>query len=497
MALAEELQISLWGSEGKLYFRARSGTVPEEFRSRVTRVKSEIVKLLSGPQFRAVGFVRELPLLPNLLSMWSEIEAGRLGTEFTNSTHFLTRCDGRLDAGALQSSVSHLVRRHSILGAKVVRKPGAVVLSFAESADVSLRVVDLANIAGHSPAALQRVLTDLIWTPFDLTREPPFRPFAVELSGGGHILGFVVHHLLIDCWAVALLADELLSGYRAASCNRVVADDNSPFQFTDYCVAMDEWLRGPAAAYRVDYWVRRLKGTPDFRLLADSDVAQERDSNFAIAPFVIRSELVAALRAAVRSSSTTLFTIVMAAIVATIAHSTGSSEVTVLTVQSGREQLCLFHMVGAAAYVAALKMIVEERTSLRKLATQVQAALDVAMEYQVPFESVRLRLRELEDREFEVPLVNLSDLEQMPHAESLGSPVGTDISVGEAPLPELVSPRMPQFAIHIRSEGGALHGEILYRTSLYGGSTTDAFVSSLCRLLGSADLERPIADLLA
>jgi non-ribosomal peptide synthetase component F len=239
-----------------------------------------------------------------------------------------------------------------------------------------------------------------------------------------------------------------------------------------------------------------LQGTTDFRLLADSDVAQETDSNFAIVPFVIRSELVAALRAAVRCSSTTLFTIVMAAIVATMAHSSGRSEVTVLTVQAGREQLCLYHMVGAAAYIAALKMIVEEQTSLQKLATQVQAALDVTMEYQVPFECVRLRLRELGTSEFEVPLVNLSDLEQMPHTESLGSPVRANISVAEAPRPELVSPRMPQFTICIRSLGGALNGELLYRTSLYGGSAADAFVSSLCRLLGSADLQRPITDLL-
>ncbi len=115
---------------------------------------------------------------------------------------------GRVDAGALEQALHHVMGRHP-------------VLSSTYDSDVALpypgRLPDLERVTSATPASAAEL--GRLWdTLFDLAAEPPVRAVLVSNEANPadeHALGLAVHHVAGDSWSLALILRELGAAYAA------------------------------------------------------------------------------------------------------------------------------------------------------------------------------------------------------------------------------------------------------------------------------------------
>lgn len=147
----------------------------------------------------------------------------------------LLRLRGRLNIGALHSSLQEILRRHDALRARFVTIRGQ-----PEQVIEALDVVPLPLIAlDHLPAderemALERLVQEEARRPFDLGRAPLLRTHLLRLSSDEHALILVAHHIAADGWSINILLRELEALYTAFAEGKPSPLAPLALQYADY-----------------------------------------------------------------------------------------------------------------------------------------------------------------------------------------------------------------------------------------------------------------------
>lgn len=118
------------------------------------------------------------------------------------------RVDGPLDPGALEEAVAVVVARHEELRARFPSDGGRPVRRVEPRVTVALPV-----LSSHAPPA--SLVAELAAAPFDLARGPLVRAALWRLGPDDHVFAVVLHHLVCDGAAAAVLLAELSAIYAA------------------------------------------------------------------------------------------------------------------------------------------------------------------------------------------------------------------------------------------------------------------------------------------
>ncbi len=123
--------------------------------------------------------------------------------------------DGHVDATALETAMSAVLRRHPQLAAGFRhREAGEPVAVQHDGLHVPLRRADLADLADEErEAELARLAGTDRRERFDLARPPLMRWTLVRLGPDRHRLVWTLHHILIDGWSMPVLVKDLLTCY--------------------------------------------------------------------------------------------------------------------------------------------------------------------------------------------------------------------------------------------------------------------------------------------
>ena len=135
----------------------------------------------------------------------------------TYNVPFVLSLTGALNVDALESSLAELVRRHEVLRTRFVTigdEPFQQVDPIDDVVQFSLERVECVSEEQAQLWAQREARR-----PFDLSTGPLFRGALLALGEHEHWLMLVMHHVVIDGWAVGILLNELTALYRAA-CNR-------------------------------------------------------------------------------------------------------------------------------------------------------------------------------------------------------------------------------------------------------------------------------------
>lgn len=118
---------------------------------------------------------------------------------------------------------------------------------------------DLAALpAADREAALSRLLSEELATPFDLARGPVLRVLLARLGAEDHALFLNMHHIAADGWSKTLLVSELGELYDAAVEGRGHRLDALPVSYRDYAVQQRERCTEETLAGQLEYWRREL-----------------------------------------------------------------------------------------------------------------------------------------------------------------------------------------------------------------------------------------------
>jgi len=311
------------------------------------------------------------------------------------------RLQGPLNVGALEQSLSEVVRRHEALrtGFSWRRDLPVAVITPAAGVKSFFAVRDLTAGTRHSrtKAVLltkAKVTAEQEWlTPIDLKHPPLLRARLLRLGARDHILLFVLHEIFADRWSVEVLMEELSELYSGFISRTRPQLPDPPLQFSDFARWQRRWSTGDAANSQLAYWRGRMrKATP---LFANADAGDELASQVAYERVHIPKSVLARLRTLSHKQGATLFMTLLTGLKALLLLRTGRHDICVATNMANRSSPGTERTIGPFANTAIIRSRLDAGLSFQEALDRVREAVLEAYERQeLPFDVIAARLAE-------------------------------------------------------------------------------------------------------
>ncbi|MFF8510051.1 non-ribosomal peptide synthase/polyketide synthase [Streptomyces sp. NPDC015492] len=431
--------------------------------------------------------------------------SGLGATAGTYNIPMVTRLRGPLDAVALETALADVVTRHeslrTVFPATSDGTPTQVVLDPAEARPY-LHVVRVAESDVEAAvAAAQR-------TDFALDTDLPLRAQLLEVGAEDHVLVLVLHHIAGDASSMRPLIRDLATAYTARAEGGAPEWAPLPVQYADYALWQREVLGVESdpdseIARHLAHWTRTLAGLPEVLALpTDRPRPEEAGHEGGLVPLTLDGELHAGLLDLARSSRTTVFMVLQAALATLLTRLGAGEDVALGTPVAGRSDEALDDLVGFFVNTLVLRTDTSGNPSFRDLLSRVRETDLAAYGHQdVPFErvvdAVAPRRSAAHHPLFQVML----SLDNVARAD-VSLPGLTVDAVGE---PSGDGAGRAKFDLSVRlaeqrsdEDGPAgLHGTVAYAADLFDRATVEAMAERFVTVLKAvvADADRRIEDL--
>ncbi|HEY6320186.1 MAG TPA: amino acid adenylation domain-containing protein, partial [Thermoanaerobaculia bacterium] len=304
------------------------------------------------------------------------------------------RLSGRLDEAALSRALAAVVRRHEVLRTCFVSEDGRPVQRIGPPAAVPLPRIDLRHLDSSLGATTREALAHElavaeIRRPFDLAAGPPVRALLLRVTPAESILVLTVHHIASDAWSMGILVREVESLYEAFVSGRAPASlPPLPVQVADCAAAERQWLDEAALSPQLAYWQRRLAGLDGpLELPADRPRPQVQTFRGAHLATALPATTLEALRALAQSEGTTLFILLLAALLVLLRRYTGRHDLTVGTPIANRDRPEIEPLIGLFVNTLVLRADLSGDPAFPQLLAEVrETVLEDFAHRDVPFE---------------------------------------------------------------------------------------------------------------
>jgi hypothetical protein len=344
------------------------------------------------------------------------------GSDLTYVTPRAVRLRGDLDVRAFSQSLGEIARRHESLRTNFTVIAGDPVQVISPPRPFDVPLVDLTGLPkGERRDEAGRLIDKEVRRPFDLSRDLPLRVSLLRLSEDEHIAVFVMHHIGMDAWSIAVLARELGLLYETFSSGRQSPLLELRIQYGDFAIWQRQWLRGDTLEAQLSYWRRQLGGAPEQTELP-ADHPQPRPATFDGAKhrFAIPKDLSESLRKLSGAEGVSLYMTLLAAFNLLLHSYSGQDDIVVGSSIANRRRGELEHLIGFFVSALALRTSLSGDPTFLELLRRVrEVALEGFAHQEIPVEKVVLELypeRELSH----APLFNVMFVLQNAPTASLG-----------------------------------------------------------------------------
>ncbi|QQQ79993.1 amino acid adenylation domain-containing protein [Saccharothrix sp. 6-C] len=333
---------------------------------------------------------RASALTPTQRGMW--LIENVLGGSTYNLVFTFTVDTGTLDREVFGRAVAAATARHASLRTLLRERDGEVVPVVLD--EVAPDVVDIAHDGPDFEEFVRATAAEHGRVPFDLTAAPPLRYLFVAGAAGRQAVVLVAHHVLLDGWAVGLLAEEVFASYRALKAGE-------PLPFTEAAPTTESLLRRHERDRDsgewdrlADFWLDRLDGAPtvlevptDRPRPAVQDPAGER------LPLDLGGELTALVEDRARELGVTPFALLLASYGLALSRWTGVGRLLVGVSLYGRDTAELTRLVAVAGNLVPVLLEVDDDASAVDYLRSVQESLALSIEAgALPFDELVTRL---------------------------------------------------------------------------------------------------------
>ena len=403
------------------------------------------------------------------------------------------RLKGRLDAPALQQSLTEIVRRHEALRSRFADTDGepTIVVDPPSTFPLPLEVIGGSG-EDKEAAALTRAEAE-VQRPFDLATGPVFRGRLLQLGEEDHLLVLSMHHTVSDGWSRGVLYREIMALYEAFSEGRPSPLPELPVQYRDFAAWQRSWLDEHTGVVdtQLERWREMLAGSlPVLELPTDHPRPPVQTFPGRTRTFRVPAELRHGLEALCREEESTVFMGLMAAFQALLSRYSGQEDVIVGTPTAGRTRPETEDLIGFFVNTLAVRTDLSGDPDFRTLLRRVrEGSLDAFANQDVPFDRVVDTLR-LERDPSRSPIFQVLFILQNTPSPRLHLP-------GLQFEPMDVDPGAAKFDLTLSmiSEGDGFKGQLEYNTDLFEADTIDRMVGHFTSLLRAivASPEAPVA----
>jgi amino acid adenylation domain-containing protein len=338
-----------------------------------------------------------IPLAPSQHQVWLHEQMAPEAPVYNEPLTLHYR--GKLDRGALESSLREILRRHEILRTTFASVDGQVMQTVHSSLTLPIPFTDLNALPEQrrEQEAL-RIATADAQLPFDLGVGPLLRAHLVKFAPEYHRVYITAHHLLIDGVGVFnVLLPELAAIYEAFSQGLPSPLPEPRFQYADYAMWEHRQLENDSAARQMDYWRQNLAGQlPVLELPADRPhppVASHRGS---LESFSFTTQMSNAVKQAAQAEGVTPYILLLASFKTLLHRYSGQDDLIIGGATDGRRRPEFDHLLGFFVRTVVFRSRPTGDQTFREYLAQVKysvlAALDAS---DIPFDQL---VRELNPR---------------------------------------------------------------------------------------------------
>ncbi len=297
--------------------------------------------------------------------------------------------DGPLDADALDSAVTALVRRHDALRTALVADGDRLrQLIYPEVAGPVLEHRDLTSAADPDTAATALVVGETA-LPFDLGAAPLLRAWLARLAPQRHVLCLTLHHAVIDERSLEILFSELGTLYAGG----VLA---AAGQYADAAEREAAWLDTPDFARRLEQRRSELADAPAALALPELEPGTSAGRRAGFLDALLREPAVADVVALGRTLGATPFVTLATVVYAVLYRWTGEPDLTVGVPVSIRDETDAASPVGLLINTVPVRTAWHDNPGWSQAVTRVRGATLRALGARgVPFERLVAALPQL------------------------------------------------------------------------------------------------------
>jgi natural product biosynthesis luciferase-like monooxygenase protein len=424
------------------------------------------LQLLAGPVVRPAT----VPLSYAQQRIWSLEQLAPGNIAYNNAVAL--RLTGALDVRALRRALQEVVHRHEVLRTTFHATDQGAVQDVHPSVEVELPVRDV-------PAGdVDRLARAHAREPFALDRGPLVRARLLRLAGTEHVLLISMHHIVSDGWSAGVLVTELGGLYVAYSRGEPSPLPPLPTQYSDYVVALRERHDSGALSGELDHWRRTLADLPLLDLPTDRPRTPVQGQQGARVPVHIDRSLTAALSELCRSTGTTLFMVLYAALTTLLHRYSGQTDLAIGTAVAGRTVPGTEALVGVFINTVVVRTDLSGDPTFAELLGRVKTAvLDALAHQEVPFERLVDALRVRRDLSHAPLCQALLILHNTPSPRlELGGLTleGLEIDAGTSKL---------DLTVELREGPDGIRGGFEYDTDLFDEETVAALARHMTVLL--------------
>ncbi|MFI9235091.1 amino acid adenylation domain-containing protein [Streptomyces sp. NPDC053079] len=441
------------------------------------------------PALAPVPRTDRMPLSPAQKRLWFMYRLEGLSP--TYNIPLVLTLTGPLDHDALQLALNDLTHAHETLRTvypATDNEPYQRILT-ADEARTHLHT---------APAGAD--LTEAVRHCFDLATEPPLKATLFSDGGDRHTLLLLLHHIAGDGASTTPLARDLATAYTARAAGRAPELPHRPVQYADH-TAWQQRLLGTAdeptalAARQLGHWKQALAGLPD-QLELPTDRPRPAVASYEgdTVPFHLDASTHAALEQLTRTTGTSVFMAVQAALAALLTRYGCGTDIPLGTPVAGRDDDTTADLVGFFVNTLVLRTDTSGAPTFRTLLDRVRATTIAAYEHaDVPFDRLVEELnppRSLARHPlFQVMLA----WQSLPDAEFAMGP-------GLSARMDAVPSGTAKFDLTLNAgeqPGGGISGFLEYRTDLFDAGTAERLATHLAGLLtaAAADPDTPVGRL--
>jgi amino acid adenylation domain-containing protein len=340
----------------------------------------------AGPIGRRDGAATRLPLSFAQEQLWF-LDRFAPGTA-TYNIPFALRLTGPLDPQALAAALEALVARHESLRTRFVADADSRPVQLIDPPGaVALPIEDLAGLAAaERDGAWQAIAARDAVLAFDLAAGPLLRTRLVRFGPEDCVLVVVVHHIVFDGWSQAVFLREFAALYEAFAAGLPEPLPPLGVQFADYAI----WERKRAADAEAEalagHWRATLEGSPTLEMPTDRAHPVVQDFSGAVEWTRMGEDLSRRLPEAARNEGTTVFTVLLAGLVAVLHRYTGQDDLVVGTPSANRGRDELGKLIGFLVNTLPIRCDAAGDPAFRELVTRVRAAaVDAYAHQDLPF----------------------------------------------------------------------------------------------------------------
>jgi amino acid adenylation domain-containing protein len=255
---------------------------------------------------------------------------------------------GELDVDALHRTLEEIVRRHEVLRTSFPAVDGRPVQVIHPAGPIALPVIDLRGVPAENRRDVsERLVAEAMQKPFDITKPPLIRWTLLQLDDDLHELIQIEYHFVHDGWSFAVMLREIKAIYAAFKAGEPSPLPELPVQYADFAVWQRGWMEGKAMDHMLDYWRKKLAGSPT-ALELPTDRPRPTRPSFAGEMRLLRIDpaLYQDLRTFSRRQGFTLFMTMLSAYYALLYRYTGQEDILVGTTNANRRLSEIDGMIG-------------------------------------------------------------------------------------------------------------------------------------------------------